>query len=1160
MDVTFNPLHSDEMQFISTASDFYPYFQRKWDNVYVVAKTGGDYATIALAIAKINANGDASATNPYCIELKAGIYTEDVTLPAHVSIVGEGHTATIIDGKVTMTDNCTLKGLRVYPETDTTQTRSVEFINGSDVAWVLECYILNNTSTNGKVYTLYKSGNQDVRVHNSFIYSRNPNVGASVGSVIGINAGAGGDLEIQGCHLKNSCTNSICVENTSSTSNCDVIVTGCSWSVFNDASPVGGANSNANGQIKLDLSYENDQSDDAPYTNTGTVHIAPHQYGYLQLGNQGGTHAAGGTNYLYLNNSITDAPGNVYNFQTQLDAIATTNTARRYYGGFFSANGNSNFNYTGRLVGVAGQTDFYGTGAVTLTSSRGIMGTALNQSTGTITAAIGGHFQTGNASTGTIASAYGAYIVSPINSGTITNNYGLYIEAMTAGSTLNYGIYSAGGQNYFAGNVGIGTTAPGGLLEISSAGSANTAIFKTTSSSAFTSNTFNAAGDIAYMYAFGSTYASSGRSIASSFLIDTAGAGGLGLAAYNANGVIRFYTNGTNERMRISSTGNVGIGTTAPIYGKLQILQSSDTYSEGIALSRAGTNIGGLFLDSASDTLNIYRTTTPISAISIKSTGNVGIGTTTPTSRLQIKSTSTTSAITFTGTGLNDFSQTGIYSGNSPTNILLTIVVDSVDTPDTFKWKMGVMDFVTGVAMTGSGQNLRDGVVVKFTATTGHTLNDQWTFNVLSTPVLAQEAITGTSSIFKVGANGNVGIGTAPVDGVSLKIVNTISSPYYDPAGYYYYGSSTDASVNPTANVVSGWRAYGFQCNIGKAGTYSAGAISGGRFNCTNSGGTVTQQSGGQFIVQQTGVNATSTTVYAAEFAIQKYTTGTTWTITNAYLMRGSYDTVAGTWAITNQYGLYIPDVNLGASINQAFITNAGNVIHNEGGDANTDFRVESDTEPNMIFLDANADTDGALYFGGTTNAIKINKGGELTLIGTATTWNDSMIPATAFRTGGTGLTFAQFDGNIRMHRFDVGDIFYVQVQMPHNMKVGTTIYPHLHLAVNSAIGATNYNVEVTTEEAWANIDSAFESTPVVTSTGLVCSFQNAAQYTHKVLVMASIAPSASQGGISSYVIYRIERIANSAQPISPATSVFILGMDIHYEIDGFGSKSEFIK
>jgi hypothetical protein len=47
----------------------------------------------------------------------------------------------------------------------------------------------------------------------------------------------------------------------------------------------------------------------------------------------------------------------------------------------------------------------------------------------------------------------------------VTNQYGVYIDTLTSGSN-NYGIYSAGGNNYFAGNVGIGVTNPTGLFQV----------------------------------------------------------------------------------------------------------------------------------------------------------------------------------------------------------------------------------------------------------------------------------------------------------------------------------------------------------------------------------------------------------------------------------------------------------------------------------------------------------------------------------------------------------------------------------------------------------------------------------------------------------------------------------------------------------------------
>jgi hypothetical protein len=54
-----------------------------------------------------------------------------------------------------------------------------------------------------------------------------------------------------------------------------------------------------------------------------------------------------------------------------------------------------------------------------------------------------------------VTNAFGVYIPSAekISAATITNNYALYIANQTSGATLNYSIYSAGGLNYFAGNV-----------------------------------------------------------------------------------------------------------------------------------------------------------------------------------------------------------------------------------------------------------------------------------------------------------------------------------------------------------------------------------------------------------------------------------------------------------------------------------------------------------------------------------------------------------------------------------------------------------------------------------------------------------------------------------------------------------------------------------
>ena len=80
----------------------------------------------------------------------------------------------------------------------------------------------------------------------------------------------------------------------------------------------------------------------------------------------------------------------------------------------------------------------------------------------------------------------------------------------------------------------------------------------------------------------------------------------------------------------------------------------------------------------------------------------------------------------FTGTGLNDLSFKGHYTGTI--NRTFYVKISSVGATDTFSWSYD--DFATtegsNITITGAEQTLAFGIKVKFEAVTGHTLNDKW--------------------------------------------------------------------------------------------------------------------------------------------------------------------------------------------------------------------------------------------------------------------------------------------------------------------------------------------------------------------------------------------------------------------------------------------------
>jgi hypothetical protein len=196
---------------------------------------------------------------------------------------------------------------------------------------------------------------------------------------------------------------------------------------------------------------------------------------------------------------------------------------------------------------------------------------------------------------------------------TSINAQGIELYPTTGSAAHGFSIYdaSAAATRFTInsnGNVGIGTTTPGAKLEVNGTAvvGANGGVRINITASGGVSEYYTEANP-RWALSRDTNFGSSGNGPGILF----GGSGGgtnsyIGQPGYDYS-ILAFFTNGTNERMRISSGGNVGIGTTTPL-AALQVGATAGDYAQIFSNSDNGLIIGYGGSTRAQISTNAYGT------------------------------------------------------------------------------------------------------------------------------------------------------------------------------------------------------------------------------------------------------------------------------------------------------------------------------------------------------------------------------------------------------------------------------------------------------------------------------------------------------------------------------------------------------------------------
>jgi len=195
---------------------------------------------------------------------------------------------------------------------------------------------------------------------------------------------------------------------------------------------------------------------------------------------------------------------------------------------------------------------------------------------------------------------------------------------------------------------------------------------------------------------------------------------------------------------------------------------------------------------------------------------------------------------------------------------------------------------------------------------------------------------------------------------------------------------------------------------------------------------------------------------------------------------------------------------------------------------------------------------DGSIVFGDYANGnyLEIYSDGTIRAHGAATGYDDLFVPLVQGKQGSTSLPNFDYDEVAYMFpQNDPDEILYFQVQLPHRWKEGSRLYPHVHYRQADASTAPTYKLDYKIASIGGSFNNAWQTYTMDTS---VAAWIDSS--THQ-LNRGDGGVDASTYTKSAIILCKLYRDDNTVTGDVPTYQ-----FDIHFEVDGLGSETEFTK